>query len=413
MLLGESVRIGITEIRMHKLRSLLTMLGVIFGIAAVIGVSSIGAGAAAGLNKQLALLGTNTIRVRKVELKGPDAVSARRNSPYGMTLDDAAAIREVLPSIESLSPIKYRKDLNAFSGDETLQADIVGAGPELPQVVGYRMKTGRFISDIDEKEAKQVVVIGADVRRAAFPLEDPVGKQLVIAGQLYTVIGVVAARGSGGGETVIDVGNVDRQIFLPVNTVLRRLSPNTDPRAHNLDEIVIKVGDEALHASTAQVVENLLSRRHREAKDFELLIPEELIRQQQEAEAIFQNVLIFVAGLSLLVGGIGIMNIMLATVTQRTREIGIRRALGATRNDILGQFLIESLIISLLGGGIGIGIGYAMAEGMEQYVGFETLIPMQAVVLATGVAAGVGFVFGFYPSMKAAQLDPIEALRSE
>lgn len=411
MLVGESVRIGLTEIRMHKMRSLLTMLGVIFGISAVIATSAIGAGAREELNRQLAELGTNTVRVRAVTIEGADAVQAMARSPYGLTRADVEAIRNVVTTVSQIAPLK-RSHARAFSGGRTLPADVYGTSADLPHIVGYRIAEGRFITPFDEESANMVAVIGDEVRRRAFPAEDPVGQQIMIASQYYTVIGVLEPRGSSG-TTVIEVGNIDRQIFIPLNTLYLRLGTGGDPRADRLDEIVLKVDGERYLRETSNAVESLLTRRHQRIPDFEVLVPEELIRQQQETEGILSNVLLFVAAISLIVGGIGIMNIMLATVTQRTREIGVRRALGATRQDILGQFIIESLIISLLGGIIGIGFGYGLAYGIKLYADWDMIVPLTSVVVATVVAAGIGFLFGLYPSMKAARLDPIEALRTE
>src|SRR5690606_29789161 len=206
--LGESFRIGLTEIRMHKMRSLLTMLGVIFGIAAVIATSAIGAGAAEELNRQLAALGTNTVRVRKLEIESGDALAMRARSPYGITRQDVAAIREIIPSVTKVAPLR-KSDVKAFADGRTLPAEVYGTGADLPAIVGYQIAEGRFLTDLDDAEAKQVAVIGDEIRRAAFPLDDPVGQKIRISGQLYTVVGVLAPRRTGG-ETVIKVGNVDR-----------------------------------------------------------------------------------------------------------------------------------------------------------------------------------------------------------
>ncbi len=411
MHIGESVRIGLSEIRMHKMRSLLTMLGVIFGIAAVIATSAIGAGAAEELNRQLSALGTNTVRVRAVELRGADALSASQRSPYGLTRADVNSLRAIIEPVTHVASLK-KTTAQAFVDGKSIAAEIYGTSADLPGIVGYGLSAGRFVSDLDNREATQVCVIGDEVRRLAFPLSDPLGQTMMLAGQRYMVIGVLEPR-STGGETVVKVGNVDRNIYIPINTLFKRFGTGGDPRADKLEEIILKIGQEKYLRETAALVGRILERRHNGVKDFEIIVPEELIRQQQETGAILSNVLIFVAAISLLVGGIGIMNIMLATVTQRTREIGVRRALGATRNDILGQFIVESLIISLLGGTIGIGIGYALAYTIGGYADWIVIVPPMAVLVSNAVAGGIGFLFGLYPSMKAARLDPIEALRTE
>lgn len=412
MHLGESLKIGLTEIRLHKMRSFLTMLGVIFGVAAVIATSAIGAGAAEELDRQLALLGANTVRVRAAEVRGADASAAIRRSPFGLTRRDAEAIRQIAPQVDHITPLK-RVGARAFANDRALPSEVWGAGPDLARILGYRVQEGRFLTDIDIAEARQVCVIGADVQRLAFPLEDPIGQRLMIAGQGFRVVGVLAPRGEGGAETVIEVGNVDMDIYVPISSAFQRLAASPDPRADRLDEIIVQIreGEDLREASA--LIGRILERRHRGVPDYRIIVPEELIRQQQETAGILGNVLIFVAAISLLVGGIGIMNILLATVTQRTREIGIRRALGAMRRDILGQFLVESLIISLLGGLIGIAVGYGLAAMIGAYADWLMIVPVNAIILSTAVSAAVGLLFGLYPAMKAAQLDPIEALRSE
>jgi putative ABC transport system permease protein len=411
MNIAESVHTGFLEIWMHKMRSLLTMLGVIFGIAAVIATWAIGAGAREELDRQLAQLGTNTIRVRAVEMRGADAMAGARRSPYGLTRSDIASIREIATGISHVAPMK-RVEYQPFVDGRSLSAEVYGTSPDLPEIVGYRLSRGRFITELDMEDGKQVAVIGEEIRRTAFPLDDPIGKTLSIRGQVYTVVGVLAPRGVSS-DTVISTLNVDRAVLLPIDTVFMRLGTGGDRRAERLDEIILKAGNPETQRLMPDLVETILLRLHSNVRDFEIIVPEELIRQQQETGKILGNVLLFVAGISLFVGGIGIMNIMLATVTQRTREIGVRRALGATRSDILGQFIIESLIISLLGGILGIGIGYGLAYMIGNYSGWEVIIPTLAIIVSTGVAGLVGFLSGLYPSIKASRLDPIEALRTE
>ncbi|MDX1970951.1 MAG: ABC transporter permease [Candidatus Sumerlaeia bacterium] len=407
----EAFRTGLLEIWMHKTRSFLTMLGIIFGIAAVIAVSAIGAGAAEELNRQLAALGTNTVRIRALELKGAEESEARRRNPYGLTRGDLASIREILQGVELAAPLKKTTAPPSVNG-RVISGEVYGTNSDLPQIVGYALSEGRWISPLDEANASQVCVIGAEISRLAFPIESPVGQRLRIAGQSYLVIGVLQSRQTGG-DTVIKVGNVDRNIYIPLETLFKRLGTEGDPRAERLDEIILKVAEGAPLSETKSVADRMVQRRHNGMRDFEVIVPEELIRQQQETAGILANVLLFVAAISLLVGGIGIMNIMLATVTQRTREIGVRRALGAKRSDVLTQFIIESLIISLLGGLLGIAIGYSLAFIIGSYAGWVMIVPLVSVLTSTAVACFVGFLFGFYPSLKAARLDPIEALRTE
>ena len=408
----ESVKIGTHEIWLHKLRSLLTMLGVIFGVAAVISTAAIGAGARDELNRQLATLGTNTIRVQTVELKGKEAADARRLAPEGLTRDDLENIREVLgDTLTAAAPLKKATSQVQTVG-RVLPFEVCGTNEDFPLISGFEVGAGRFLTPLDMEEAAKVCVIGDAVRRDAFPLVDAVGETILVDGQAYTVVGVMAPRGHGDGGTVIDVGDLDRSIYMPVNSVLRRLN-DQDRRADRLNEIALKVRSESELREAAAVVERILLRRHNDVQDFKAIVPEELIRQQQQTKNVLSQVLVFIAAISLLVGGIGIMNIMLATVTQRTREIGIRRALGATRRDILAQFLVESLSLSVLGGLIGIGIGAGLAMLIGNYAKWPIILPPESIVMSTTISALVGLLFGFYPSMKASALDPIEALRTE
>ncbi|MDX2175469.1 MAG: ABC transporter permease [Candidatus Sumerlaeia bacterium] len=410
MHLGESLRIGWRELAMHKMRSSLTMLGVIFGVAAVISTSAIGAGAREELARQLAELGSNTVRVKKATLRGADEALAQRQAPWGLRRVDADALVAAVPGITHAAPLKII-DVPVAAEGRTITAEVYGTNEALPDIVGYRVDQGRFLAALDLEEAKRVVVIGDAVRRAAFPLVEPVGQTLLVDGRPFAVVGTLAPRARKGGSVVESI-DVDRAVFLPLTSALRRVGTD-DPRNEQLDEIILKSdGTQPLRESAA-LAERILLRRQNNVATFRVLVPEELIRQQQQTKNILSQVLVFIAAISLLVGGIGIMNIMLASVTQRTREIGIRRALGATQRDILSQFIIESLLISIFGGLIGIGLGTGLARGISAYAGWTTIVPPEAVVISVTVAAGVGFFFGFYPSFKASRLDPIEALRSE
>lgn len=412
MQLSESLKIGAHEIWLHKTRSLLTMLGVIFGVAAVISTAAIGAGARDELDRQLAMLGTNTIRVQSVELKGKEAADARRLAPWGLTRGDVENLRAVLgDELEAVAPLR-KIEVQIQAQGRVLPYDVYGTNEDFPLISGYQIAGGRFLNPLDLTEAYKVAVIGDAVRRDAFPLTRAVGESIVLDGQAYTVIGVMARRGESQGGTVIDVGDLDRSIYIPINAALRR-HRSDDPRADRLGEIALKIESEDQLREAAALVDRVLERRHNGVRDFKTVVPEELIRQQQQTKNVLSQVLVFIAAISLLVGGIGIMNIMLATVTQRTREIGIRRALGATRHDILVQFLVESLSLSVLGGLIGIGIGAGLATAIGNYAGWPIILPLESILISTTISGLVGLLFGFYPSLKAAALDPIEALRTE
>jgi len=408
---NESIRIGFLEITQHKLRSALTMLGVIFGVAAVISTSAIGAGAREELERQLSELGANTIRISAAKLRGQEEAEARRQAPWGLTRADAASLSSVIPGITAAAPLK-RVEVTVAASGRVIQGDVVGTDDTLLNIVQYKIDDGRFLAPLDDVESRLVCVIGDAVRLAAFPLTDPIGQTLSIDGRPFTVVGTLAPRSRLESGAVVESLEVDRTIFIPISTSIRRIGA-VDLRADRLTEIILRSNDAAMLRENASLAERMLLRRHNRVADFRVVVPEELIRQQQKTKNILSQVLMFIATISLLVGGIGIMNIMLASVTQRTREIGIRRALGATRRDILSQFMIETLIVSLVGGFLGIGMGFGLAKGISNFAGWTTIIPAAAVILSVSVSAAIGFLFGAYPSWKASRLDPIEALRSE
>ncbi|MCX6998904.1 MAG: ABC transporter permease [Candidatus Sumerlaeota bacterium] len=410
MFVTANLKIGMKEIWSHKLRSFLTMLGVIFGVAAVVAMVAIAEGAKEEALRQIRLLGTNNIRIRKQELKGIERTRAMRKSPDGLTRADAASLREILADVTNIA-VSRTVSARLLYKNEIPPCTVVGVSPGYPEVVGHAVQEGRFISDLDEKETKQVCAIGQEIKNRLFPLEEPLNRQVRLEGQLFTVIGVMEKKSSDGGIGSLKLGNLNQNIYIPITTAFKRFGQ--DERAEQLDEISLKLLEGADLQELAHVVKRILLRRHNDVEDFEIVIPEELLRQSQRTQRIFTIVLTAIAGISLIVGGIGIMNIMLATVTQRTREIGIRRAIGATERHILLQFLIESLTLSLVGGFIGIFAGVGMAKAIALYAQWKTPISILSIIVSFSVAAITGLGFGLYPSMKAAHLDPIEALRYE
>jgi len=410
MFITANMKIGMKEIWSHKLRSFLTMLGVIFGVAAVVSMVAIAEGAKEESLRQIRLLGTNNIRIRKLELKGIEKTKALRKAPDGLTRADAAACQEILSDVTNTA---VTRSINArlLYKNEVPPSSVIGVTPGYLDVVGHSVQEGRFISEMDIKEAKQVCAIGHEIKNRLFALEDPLGKQIRLEGQIFTVIGVMEKKSSDGGVGSLKLGNLNQNIYLPISTSFQRFG--MDERSEQLDEISLKIREGADLQEIAHVVKRILLRRHNDVEDFEIVIPEELMRQSQKTQRIFAIVLTAIAGISLIVGGIGIMNIMLATVTQRTREIGIRRAIGATQRHILFQFIIESLTLSLVGGFIGIFAGVGMAKAIAIYAEWKTPISIISIIVSFSVAAITGLIFGLYPSTKAAKLDPIEALRYE
>ncbi|MFB3896289.1 MAG: ABC transporter permease [bacterium] len=407
MNISESVQLGLRGVMSHKLRSLLTMLGVIFGVAAVIAMVSIGEGARQETIRQIELMGTSNILVKKVEVEGPEKERAKQLSPSGITQDDAQYIANLSNLISYSIPVK-EVDTKARLGRKFPKSRIVGTNPQYPLLTNYPVKQGRFLNHDDITEERKVAVLGAEVAKQFFPLENPVDKEIKISNSWYTIIGIMQDRRVSQSIAAASLRDVNKDIYIPISTALKRFGGS-----EGLNEINIQVTDSAHIKEVANLINSALTRRHSGIGDYELVIPEELLKQSQRTQRIFNIVMGAIAGISLLVGGIGIMNIMLATVTQRTREIGIRRAVGASKRDILGQFLIECLIISVIGGLIGVLLGVGLGRAITFYAKWTTIVSMKAIIMAFGISAGVGIIFGMYPARKAAELDPIDALRYE
>jgi putative ABC transport system permease protein len=288
----------------------------------------------------------------------------------------------------------------------------VATGADYARVTDFRPASGRFLSDLDERDAKLAAVIGHTVRTELFGYQNPIGRRIRIGDTWFKVVGVMESKQVREGRaSVIRVRDINRDIYIPIAAASERFPVARDAGA--VEEIVIQVEDEGSVRPVARIAERLLRRAHHGVSDFEVVVPSELLAQAQSTQRVFNIVMGSIAAISLLVGGIGIMNVMLTTVTERTREIGIRRAVGATRNAILGQFLIETVLISAAGGVLGILLGFGMAQGINLFAGWETALSPTSTLVALGVSASVGVVFGIYPARRAALMDPIRALRFE
>ena len=410
MEMSELLRMGVKSLRRHKLRTLLTMLGVIFGVAAVVAMMSISEGARRQALEQIRLLGTNNIRVKPVVT--PEAEAEGVHDSPGLTAADADRIRSRLPTATAVSGLRFIDAAVARGSAQPKGVTVVGVSDQYDELTNVRPRQGRFISWLDMRTAARVCVLGSELRRELFGTEDPLGQEIRIGDTRFRVVGMMAAKNvPKGGSKVIEVRNLDRDIYIPLQTALRRFAVGDAP--DQVDEIAVQVRNAELVVPSSRVVRRLLEPAHRGAADFQVIIPNELLAQSQRTQRIFNIVMGSIAALSLLVGGIGIMNIMLATVTERTREIGIRRAIGASERHILVQFLYETLILSVGGGVIGIVLGALMALGIHLFADWKTFLSPLAVVLSFVIAASVGVVFGMYPAQQAARKDPIEALRYE
>ncbi len=428
----DAIQTGLSELLSHKLRSMLTMLGVIFGVGAVIAMVSIGEGAKQWALEQIQQMGIDVVHVKRAVIAGELADKAQESSPFGLRLSDADSIREVCSYARRVIPLReVFADIRGGGGPVSLK--VVGTVPGYEVVTRAKVASGRFLSDSDVENRESVCVLGAAARRELFGFEDPVGKTMRMGRRIFRVVGVMEAKEIGEAKALSALRDLNSDVYIPITisitdfqmysqqalpasmvnimTLVSRLRSKQVVGNSQISEIIIQVESDTATVPTASIVRSVLNRRHQNIRDYEIIIPAELLRQKQQTQDMFNLIMAAIASISLLVGGIGIMNIMLATVTQRTREIGIRRCIGATRWDIVRQFMLEALVITCLGGIIGIAAGIGAAQAISKYADWRTVVSMQAVIVSFGVSVLVGVVFGMYPAIRAAMVDPIEALR--
>ena len=407
----ELIRSAWDGLRAHKLRSGLTTLGVIFGVAAVIGMASIGEGARREALRQIEMMGSNNILIDLARPENdPELEEAIKKNPKGLTLADSDALREIITEAVRVVPQRASERM-VSARDRQVLLNIVASTPGFFNLQNNQLADGRWLSQLDEAEASRVCVMGWGAKRELFPIESPIGQQIRVDSQLLTVVGFLDRQWVGSKIEGFELRDQNRDIYIPLATAIKRYPPT--PGESELDQIAVQMSSPDGLQSNALLIERILQRRHRNVKDFKTVVPIELLRQHQETQRIFNIVMGTIASISLLVGGIGIMNIMLASVLERTREIGVRRALGAKQSDIARQFLTEAVMLSLFGGVIGVGLGILLAHSISLYAEWETAVSGWAILVAVGVSMGVGVIFGYLPARRAAKLDPITALRFE
>jgi putative ABC transport system permease protein len=392
------------------------MLGMIFGVGAVIAMLSIGAGAERQALAMIERLGLRNVLVRAKTFKDDELQEIRTRSP-GVSQRDVTAIAEAVHGVLRAAPRIRIEPYKVLSPSGRVEGvEVYGVGAAQAELSHLALAEGRFLDPLDELRHAQVCVIGPQVRRELFGYGPALGKLVKVNDVWLEVAGVLAGEqeaAAAGGDTFegVAVGSVAKDIYLPVSTAERKFE---HPVLQSpLDEIVVNLAPGTSSGETAAQVSELLGRLHGGAADFEVVVPEALLAQSQRTQRLFNLVMGCIAGISLLVGGIGIMNIMLATVLERTREIGVRRAVGARRRDIRFQFMVESFAISLLGGLAGVAAGLVIARVVAAFAGWQTLVTGASILLSTGVAMSVGLASGIYPATRAAALDPIEALHFE
>lgn len=416
----EEVVTGFKTLWMHRLRSLLTILGIVFGVGSVVAMLAIGEGASEQTLAQIKELGSSNIIVHseKPSGLGPSGGARIRFPMYGIRYLDAERLEGSFAGIQNFVSVKILKKM-ARLGRNELEVRVMGVSPGWFEVVSRPVIAGRLLSAADHAEARSVCVLTEFAARKLLAGYGTVGERIYIDGKLYELVGIIANRAatSGGGMRSLDQAN---DVYLPLSTArlnngdiyVDRDSTGSDRSLIELHQMIIQMADPAYVASAAQSIRRTLEMG-RMTKDYVIDVPLELLKQAEQTKRTFNIVLGSIAGISLLVGGIGIMNIMLASVTERTREIGIRRAIGATRQVVVRQFLIEAVILTMTGGFIGIGFGVLVPTVIETFVGMPTRVPLYSIVLSLGISVLIGILFGLYPAWKASQLDPIKALRHE
>jgi putative ABC transport system permease protein len=407
--------LGLENLRAHKLRSLLTMMGMIFGVAAVVAMLSIGAGAQQEVMAFIEQLGVRNLIVEAREAGDHQALQKVRQLSAGLSFKDMRVIQSNLDTVTAATARKRftptKLSPRPIGGDMPV---IYGVSPAYAAIGNLRMASGRFFDDAENKSSAPVAVIGEGASATLFGADDPVGRYLKVNEQWLQVIGV-----AGPQLTVqTDVAGLPAQdrnnlIYVPLNSSIFRLEDGASSRKDEIDGIYLQMKSSNDVPEAAALVRGILDVAHRGAGDFTIISPAELLAEQRRTQRIFEMVMVAIASISLLVGGIGIMNIMLASVLERTREIGVRRAIGARQRDVVRQFLIETTIISLTGGVAGIILGVALSQLIGVLAGWSTIVTTSSIVLAFGVSVAIGIVFGLYPAVRASRLDPVKALHYE
>ncbi len=439
--------IAVEAVIANRLRSILTALGIIFGVAAVIAMLAIGNGAQQEIIEQMKLVGVNNIVIRPVveqteEKVGEESAQGQEKKKFspGLSIKDAEGIGSVIPGVNKVSP-EIILDTYIINNGIRRSAKLVGVEPSYFDIFNFQLERGEMFSKAQLEKGEPVCIIGKSIKAKFFPTEDPLGKYLKCGNNWVKVIGILQERLiSTASLNNLGIRDYNMDVYIPLQTMLIRYrnrsavtremlmkanqgsnpfnqqQQETTPEMenyHQIDRLVVQVDETVMMTATADIISRMLARRHFEVVDFEVEIPELLLKQQQRTNDIFNYVLGAIAGISLLVGGIGIMNIMLASVLERIKEIGLRLSLGAKKQDIINQFLFEAIMISVSGGLIGVFLGVIIAITVSTFAEIPTVVTFSSIALSFGVAASVGLIFGIAPARKAASQDPIQSLRYE
>ena len=413
-----NIRLGIKNLLLHKLRSLLTVLGVVFGVGSVIAMLAVGEGASREALEQIRKLGRDNIILTAAKPVEDEQLAGRGAfmSVYGLLYDDEQRVRETMPAVVRTVPVKHVRKEGRL-GERAMELRVMGTTPDWFDLVSRPVIAGRTLGRRDSDGEAAVCILTELGARRLLATEHSIGQQLRIGGDYYEVIGIVQSERSGGS---IQTPDQEVDAYIPLNVArarfgdisIRQTVGSREMEMVELHMILVQVRAREEVEPTAEAIQFMLEKFHKK-KDYRISVPLALLRQAEATKRTFNIVLGSIAGISLVVGGIGIMNIMLASVTERTREIGIRRAIGAKQRQIIGQFLIETMVLSTIGGLIGIAIGMVIPWVITRLAGMPTIVPAYGIVLSLCISVGVGIIFGLYPAVRAAKLDPIVALRHE
>ena len=407
-------RLGLDNLLLHKLRSLLTMLGMIFGVAAVVSMLSIGAGAQQKVMAFIEQLGVRNLIVEAKETTDEQAHQKVRKLSPGLTFQDYRVIGANVSGVVRSTPRKRFTPSKMIPKPQQDMPVIYGVSPDYQQIAGLRVVAGRFFDADENSRAAPVCVLGEGAKASLFGPPPAVGEYVKANEQWFRVIGVVGPQISAQTEVAgLAAQDLNNLIYVPLYAAIYRLEDASSRMRDEIDGVYLRLDPATDSVRAADLVRGILNVSHRNAGDFSVIIPAELLAEQKRTERLFNIVMVAIASISLLVGGIGIMNIMLASILERTREIGVRRAVGARQSDIVRQFVIEAVMISFVGGVMGIVFGFGMSRLIAWLAAWSTIVTASSILLAFLVSVSVGLVFGIYPAVQAARLDPVEAIRYE
>jgi putative ABC transport system permease protein len=407
------IHLGIENLLLHGLRSLLTMLGMIFGVAAVVAMLSIGAGARQRVIALIEQMGVHNLIVEAHETTEWQAHQKMRKISPGLTFSDYRVMLDDVKGIEASTPRKKFTPTKTIPKSQQDVPAAYGVEPAYQQIAGLHLSSGRFFTQQDAVEGASVCVLGTAAKWNLFGASDALGQSVKLNEQWFRVIGVLGAQLSGDSGSKSSEQDTNNVIYVPINAAILRLEDSYSNVRDDIDGVYLQLREGTDMNASAEVVRAILDASHHGANDFSVVVPAELLAQQQKTERLFNVVMVAIASISLFVGGIGIMNIMLASILERTREIGLRRAVGASRADVVRQFVVEATTISFTGGTLGIILGFLISRLIAWLAGWSTIVTFGSIALSFLVSISVGLVFGIYPAMKAARLDPVEAIRYE